>query len=471
MLIRREKLYEEVWAEPMLTVATHYGVSSSFMARICQRLKVPCPPRGYWAKKAAGLKLKIPPLQEPEPGDELGWARGSERVPRQPYPPPSTDAVPKAQIVLPNTPVEGLHPHVVDLEVVLKEAQELSNGYLKSSKRLLADVFVTKGTLSRAIEVASQFYRLLEAQHHRVGFSPSGLYDFQRPDLKYCNGKKGAVSSWDTWTPARPTLVYIGTMPLGITLFELSEEAEAQQRNGKWIRLSEIPPPKGRQSRYAPSYYTSTHDFLTGRLGIRAYSPYTDVPWEHIWVETEPGGLSDMLAEIATSLKTHASKLVPLVHKDLEKKRIEQEKREAEHQAWLEKRAIEEEKERQAAQERARKQAIQDSKDELMELLKRWDQAMRVQAFLAQIEGLVANAPVEEQPLLQDRLEQARAFLGEVDLLALLRRWKTPSEREPLEPRPESAPAAVCPPVQEQTEVQLRNEVDLWRRRYIYGRR
>ena len=171
------------------------------------------------------------------------------------------------------------------------------------------------------------------------------------------------------------------------------------------------------------------------------------------------------------SLKAHASKLVPLVHKDLEKKRIDQEKREAEHRAWLEKRAIEEEKERQAAQERARKQAIQDSKDELMDLLKRWDQAMRVQVFLAEIEDLVANAPVEEQPLLRDRLEQARAFLGEVDLLALIKRWKTPSERQPHEPRPEPPPVAERSQVQEQIEDQLRNEVDLWRRRYIYGRR
>lgn len=97
MLISREKLYEEVWAEPMLAVAARYGVSSSFMARICQRLRVPCPPRGYWAKKAAGLNLKVPPLPEPEPGDELGWARGSEQIPRQPYPPPSTEAVPKFQ--------------------------------------------------------------------------------------------------------------------------------------------------------------------------------------------------------------------------------------------------------------------------------------------------------------------------------------------------------------------------------------
>jgi len=35
--ISREKLYEEVWAEPMITVALRYEVSGSFLARICTR--------------------------------------------------------------------------------------------------------------------------------------------------------------------------------------------------------------------------------------------------------------------------------------------------------------------------------------------------------------------------------------------------------------------------------------------------
>ena len=37
MGITREKLYEEVWAEPMTKVAARYNVSSSFLARICKR--------------------------------------------------------------------------------------------------------------------------------------------------------------------------------------------------------------------------------------------------------------------------------------------------------------------------------------------------------------------------------------------------------------------------------------------------
>lgn len=73
--VSRERLYEEVWAEPMTTVALKYKVSSSFLARICTRLKVPRPQRGYWAMYATGKRPKKPVAC---PGDELEWARDGE---------------------------------------------------------------------------------------------------------------------------------------------------------------------------------------------------------------------------------------------------------------------------------------------------------------------------------------------------------------------------------------------------------
>ena len=63
MSVAREKLYKEVWAEPMTTVAQRYKVSSSFLARVCQRLSVPPPPRGYWPKLKVGrqtMRIRCP---------------------------------------------------------------------------------------------------------------------------------------------------------------------------------------------------------------------------------------------------------------------------------------------------------------------------------------------------------------------------------------------------------------------------
>lgn len=65
---QREKLYEEVWAEPMSAVAARYGVSSAALAKVCRKLAVPTPERGYWALKAAGRPPATPRLRAMKPG-------------------------------------------------------------------------------------------------------------------------------------------------------------------------------------------------------------------------------------------------------------------------------------------------------------------------------------------------------------------------------------------------------------------
>ena len=63
----RQRLYGEVWTEPTQQVAKRYGVSDVAIAKACALLDIPKPPRGYWAKKAAGQKLpNRPPLPNRE---------------------------------------------------------------------------------------------------------------------------------------------------------------------------------------------------------------------------------------------------------------------------------------------------------------------------------------------------------------------------------------------------------------------
>ena len=58
----RVKLYEEVWAEAVTTVAKRYGISDVALRKICKKLAVPVPPLGYWARVAAGRKPPTPLL-------------------------------------------------------------------------------------------------------------------------------------------------------------------------------------------------------------------------------------------------------------------------------------------------------------------------------------------------------------------------------------------------------------------------
>lgn len=46
----------------MTAIAKEYGLSDRGLGKLCERNSIPVPPRGYWAKKAAGHKVTIAPL-------------------------------------------------------------------------------------------------------------------------------------------------------------------------------------------------------------------------------------------------------------------------------------------------------------------------------------------------------------------------------------------------------------------------
>lgn len=60
----RAELYEKAWSRPIQQLAKQYGISDVGLAKVCRKLAVPIPGRGYWAKKAAGKPVpKRPPLK------------------------------------------------------------------------------------------------------------------------------------------------------------------------------------------------------------------------------------------------------------------------------------------------------------------------------------------------------------------------------------------------------------------------
>ena len=62
--LSREELFALVWERPATEVARELGISDVALGKLCRRLQVPKPPRGYWARVASGKKPRRPPLQE-----------------------------------------------------------------------------------------------------------------------------------------------------------------------------------------------------------------------------------------------------------------------------------------------------------------------------------------------------------------------------------------------------------------------
>jgi hypothetical protein len=61
----REELYEKAWSQPMQKLAKGYGVSDVGLAKVCKKLYIPVPGRGYWAKKAARRPVAKRPSLKP----------------------------------------------------------------------------------------------------------------------------------------------------------------------------------------------------------------------------------------------------------------------------------------------------------------------------------------------------------------------------------------------------------------------
>jgi len=60
--LSRRGLYDRVWARPMTVVADDLKMSRNGLAKICDRLLIPYPGRGYWAKPKSVPRPAPPPL-------------------------------------------------------------------------------------------------------------------------------------------------------------------------------------------------------------------------------------------------------------------------------------------------------------------------------------------------------------------------------------------------------------------------
>ncbi|WP_102398913.1 hypothetical protein [Haloimpatiens massiliensis] len=61
---QREKLYNEVWEEPLVNIAKRYEISEATLRKRCNKLDIPLPPKGYWQKIKSGKEIKKPALSK-----------------------------------------------------------------------------------------------------------------------------------------------------------------------------------------------------------------------------------------------------------------------------------------------------------------------------------------------------------------------------------------------------------------------
>jgi hypothetical protein len=414
MRITREDLYQQIWSEPATKLAQRYDVSSSYLARVCEALNVPHPPRGYWARRAVGETMPVPSLPPAGPGDPLSWEKGvavMERLPPLELPRASAKSTGKA--ASPKRPVH--HPLVTAWRGFLEQAAPTETGYMVPRKKNVLDGFVTKPMIRVAAAALDAILIELEMRGYRVQLSADYYHRppvdvAQRPIKDDYYGRRP-----NEWRPHRPTIAYVDDVQIGLTLFELTEHVRVRRTGAdRYVRITDLPPTR-RYAPQSPDEVDDTRDMPTGRFVLRAYSPRHDAPWQHEWTERQSGDFVTMASAIANALEEAVPGIV---------KRVEDAKqRERERRAQA---AIEARGRRARERAEARQRARQTAKDELRSIVKAWTDAFALEAFFNELSRRAQALEGDERVSLEARIQEARALAGGQEAVNRFLNWTLP---------------------------------------------
>lgn len=410
--VNREDLYGQVWKEPMTKVAKKYGVSSSYLARVCETLGVPRPERGYWAKLAAGKCVRIPALPEAKPEHDLIWSRSSVPQPDRnivtprPYRSDRTRAVRKKP-----TEIPSIHPLLRDVRALFLKGRRTRNGYLKPHKWNLVDIITFEKSLDSALKVANAVFLEFYQRSWTVKLEASN-YRFSRPEVDDRPDGGSQRYGVNHWSPGRLTLLYVGTVAIGLTLIEDSEKTEMAYVNGDYVPTATL------GKRQIASTWTTHSDLPSGRFRLRAYSPYGRTTWQKEWSVKTDQDLGKFARRVAVELKKSTVEIADQYAVAAEKSRREQQ----EWQDQLERMRI-------AEDEKLRSESLSKSTVALESLIADWGKAKAIENFFGELEQQVELAPERDREHLRGRLEAARALTKAPDVLEILKGWQTPEER------------------------------------------
>ena len=186
--VTREQLYDLVWSKPLSVLAKDYAISDVGLAKICKRLHVPRPARGYWAmtpESREGEKPSLPPVKGPADmyADLRDLPPPSERPPRV-----EANAVP---VVVVRESLVGAHPAVLALNKMIYAGQGTSEGMFVVDGGGQATFRAGEESKRRALRIVDAICRSLRRRGSVVTVVHATRYG--RGDRLVVEGRGGAV--------------------------------------------------------------------------------------------------------------------------------------------------------------------------------------------------------------------------------------------------------------------------------------
>ena len=174
----REKLYSEVWETPLTKLAAKYGISAVAIGKVCRKLQIPLPGRGYWAKKEFGKSVERLPLPEAKNLPIVQRMKTEATAAKTPPPTTPEPAVQDSELIrIAEIEAEsfGVDPEAKRHKLVSAAARILRHATTDARHILhppysepCLDIRVSKGALDRALAIVNAILLKLESMKHTV---------------------------------------------------------------------------------------------------------------------------------------------------------------------------------------------------------------------------------------------------------------------------------------------------------------
>lgn len=258
----RDTLHEEVWATPMAKLAKKYGISDVGLAKVCRKLSIPLPGRGYWAKKDAGhavQKLQLPALKEPvrlfKPTPKPEAPKVEEYTTADERARVAQASEKDAELVLKRGSLS--HPLIVQTREILGRSNHNPHNLLWTDEPCL-DLSVSKGSLPRALRLMAALITALEEEGFKISLK---------------SGRK------------KKTTATLHNQEIGFTIVETID------------RVPLASPPKGGVLQRVLTYAGTPHEQRpSGHLGLRIWKPWNAKSWKDGKTRTLEGLLPEIVA-------------------------------------------------------------------------------------------------------------------------------------------------------------------------------
>ncbi len=169
--INRHDLYQLVWDVPMAQLARKFRMSDVGLAKICKKYDIPRPPRGYWAKKSAGIRTEKLSLPHKDKNDVITIypIRDDDQDSFNAYLEEKSlleDDIGKINVA---KRLSNPHPLVEQTATILNQATPDQHGLLKIKSQQCLNIIVSKKQLSRALRIMDSLLKHL----NELGFDVS----------------------------------------------------------------------------------------------------------------------------------------------------------------------------------------------------------------------------------------------------------------------------------------------------------